>query len=130
MISAQEKGPLTDQVYLKALAANHRLSRAEGIDKLMKEHQLDAIVAPSGGPAWLVDWVNGDHYGGGSSGPAAAAGYHNLTVPAGYVSGLPVGINFMGAAYQEAKLLKLGYAFEQAAQVRRPPEFLPSAMVT
>jgi amidase len=127
MLSAEDKGPLTSEEYLRALETNHRLSRAEGIDATMKEHQLDAIVAPSGGPAWLTDWVNGDHHSGGSSSPAAIAGYPNITVPAGTIFGLPVGISFFGRAYQEPTLLRMAFAFEQATLVRQPPQFLGSA---
>lgn len=125
MLKAQEKGPLTDEAYLKALETNHRLARDEGIDLTLQKHKLDAIVAPTGGPAWLIDYVNGDHYGGGSSSPAAVAGYPNITVPAGYVYGLPVGISFIGTAYAEPTLLRLAYAFEQITRVRQPPQFLP-----
>lgn len=126
MLQAQTKGPLTDAAYLEALATNHRLARAEGINATLQAHNLDAIVAPSGGPAWLTDWVNGDHHSGGSSSPAAVAGYPNVTVPAGTIFGLPVGISFFAGAYQEPTLIKLAYAFEQATRVRTPPEYLPS----
>ena len=129
MLLAEEKGPLTREAYLKALENNHRLSRTEGIDATLQKHQLDAIVAPSGGPAWLTDWVNGDHHGGGSSSAAAVAGYPNIALPAGYIFGLPVGISFFSGAYEEPTLLKLAFAFEQGTQIRRPPQFLPSAVL-
>lgn len=123
MLLAQEKGPLTEEKYLNALATNHRLARDKGIDATLRQHALDAIVAPSGGPAWLIDHVCGDHYGSGSSSPAAVAGYPSITVPAGYVWGLPVGISFIGPAWSEPILIGYAYAFEQATQVRRPPAF-------
>ena len=126
MLKAQEKGPLTEKAYLKALDTNHRLSRDEGIDATLKKYNLDAIVAPSGNPAWLVDYINGDCGSGGSSSPAAVAGYPNITVPAGFVHGLPVGISFFGKAYSEPVLIRLAFAFEQAVQARRPPQFQPS----
>ena len=124
MLMAQACGPLTEEKYLRALANCRRLARDEGIDAVLAKHQLDAVVAPSGGPAWLTDYVNGDHYSGGSSTPAAVAGYPSITVPAGYVCGLPVGISFIGAAWREPALIRYAYAFEQATQVRKSPEFM------
>ncbi len=129
MLAAQAKGPLTEQAYRDALASNHRLARDEGIDKTLREHRLDAIVAPSGGPACLTDLVRGDYGHGGSSSPAAVAGYPSITVPAGYIFGLPIGISFIGAAWSEPVLIKLAYAFEEATQVRKPPKFPPSAQL-
>jgi amidase len=127
MYKAQEKGPLTETEYLEALEKNHRLSRDEGIDAILTEHKLDAIIAPSGGPAWMIDYVNGDHHSGGSSAPAAVAGYPNITVPAGFVFGLPIGISFFSGAYQEPTLIKLAFAFEQATKIRQKPKFLPTS---
>ena len=122
---ANEKGPITSDEYKEALEKCHRLARDEGIDAVLNEHKLDAIVAPSGGAAWLIDYINGDHGTVGSSSAAAVAGYPNITIPAGYVYGLPVGISFFSGAFEEPKLLKIAYAFEQATKIRRPPIFLP-----
>ena len=126
LIAAEAKGPLSEPGYLAALAASRRLSRAEGIDRTMDEHGLDAIVAPTGGPAWVTDLVNGDHFGGSSSGYPAAAGYPNVTVPAGAVHGLPVGVSFFGRAWSEPTLIRIAYAFEQATQARLAPAFRPT----
>ena len=128
-VKAEAKGPLTDKEYLDALEANHRLARNEGIDAVMDKFRLDAIVAPTAGPAWLTDLVDGDHDGGGSSNAAAVAGYPNITVPAGFIAGLPVGISFFGRAWSEGMLLKVAYGFEQATRVRKPPRFLARVSV-
>jgi amidase len=125
-IKAEAKGPLTSKEYLDALEANHRLTRAEGIDGVMDKLHLDAIMAPTGGPAWLTDLINGDHAAGGSSNAAAVAGYPDITVPAGFIAGLPVGVSFFGRAWSEPVLLKIAYGFEQATKVRKAPKFLPS----
>lgn len=127
MLRAQQKGPLIDKAYRDALAKNHRLSRQAGIDAVLKKFRLDAIVAPTGSPPWLTDLVNGDHYIGSSSTPAAVAGYPSVTVPAGYAHGLPVGISFIGGAWTDARLIALAYAFEQGTKHRRPPSLRPTA---
>ena len=125
-IKSQAKGPLSEKEYIDALAKNQQLARTEGIDALMDKHQIDAIVAPTGGPAWLTDLVTGDHFGGGSSNAAAVAGYPNINVTAGSILGLPVGISFFGRAWSEPTLIKIAYSFEQASKARRAPKFLAS----
>ncbi|HEY7781446.1 MAG TPA: amidase [Ktedonobacterales bacterium] len=122
-LAAEAKGPLTEQLYLDALAEGRRLARTEGIDAVMDMHQLDALVMPTGAPAWKIDHVCGDHHLGGGSQPAALAGYPIVTVPAGLVAGLPVGVSFMGRAYSEPTLIRLAYAYEQGTRARRPPTF-------
>jgi amidase len=126
---AQQKGPLSSKPYREALARNRRLTRAGGIDAVMKKHRLDALVVPSGGPAWVIDLVNGDasNWDMESTAPAAVAGYPHITVPASYVFGLPVGISLFARAWQESTLIKLAYAFEHATQVRQAPQFLTTA---
>jgi amidase len=123
MLRAQKKGPLTDKAYRAALAKNLRLSQKEGIDAVMATLHLDALMAPTGSPAWTTDVVNGDHFLGASSTPAAVAGYPSITVPAGQAFGLPVGISFIGRAWSEAQLIAFAYAYEQATKHRRPPAF-------
>jgi amidase len=127
---ADKKGPLTSAAYTAALAKNRQLSRTLGIDAVMKARKLDALVAPTGGPAWLIDLVNGDSGTATAPGPStvtSVAGYPHITVPAGFVRGLPVGISFFGGAWSEPTLIKLAYAYEQATKHRKPPTFAATA---
>jgi len=126
LIQAQAKGPLTEKKYRDALAKDLKMSRTDGIDATMNKYKLDAIVAPTGSPAWVTDLVNGDHFSGASSTPAAVAGYPNINVPAGFSHSLPIGISFFGRAYSEPTLLKIAYAYEQATKHRRAPQFIPT----
>ncbi|HUQ20439.1 MAG TPA: amidase [Gemmatimonadaceae bacterium] len=126
MLMAQKKGPLTEKKYRDALAKDHLKARTEGIDAVMRKYRLDAIVAPTTGPSWPIDVVNGDHFTGGSTTPAAVAGYPNISVPVGFAFGLPIGMSIFGAAWSEAKLISIAYAYEQATHHRAPPKFLPS----
>ena len=132
MLTAQAKASLRARKYRDALAKNLRLSRKEGIDAVMRKHKLDALIEPSGGPSWTIDLVNGDsnNWDMESTSPAAVAGYPHITVPAGYIFGLPVGISFFAKAWQEPALIKFAYAFEQATQFRRQPRFLPTASLS
>ena len=123
-VRAQKRGPLTDKKYLDARAKCIRLSRTEGIDAVMAKHRLDAIILPSNAPAWTTDFLNGDHFTGGNSSFAAVAGYPSITVPMGLVGELPVGLSFVARAWEEGKLIKLAYAFEQATKLRRGPKYL------
>jgi amidase len=126
LLIAQEKGSLRDKQYREALAKNHLLTRKNGIDAVIKKYKLDALIVPTGGPAWMIDLVNGDaiNWDMESTSPAAVAGYPHITVPMGYIFGLPVGISFFAKAWQEPTLIKLAYAFEQAIQARVLPKFL------
>ncbi len=126
-LRSEKTGSLKDKKYLDALAKDHRLTRKEGIDAVMDKFHLDALVSPTDGPAWMTDLVDGDHFLGGSSQLAAVAGYPHITVPAGFVFGLPIGISFYGRAWSENVLLKIAYGFEQATKVRKPPKFLQTA---
>src|SRR4029453_16640897 len=121
---AEAKAGLDSKEYQDIRETCRKYSRDEGIDAVLAEHKLDALVAPTGGPAWLTDFVNGDHPGDSFSSPAAVAGYPHVTVPAGFVFGLPVGLAFVGPAYSEPALIGLAHAFEQATRARRPPSFV------
>ncbi|MGQ4389209.1 amidase [Streptomyces sp. SAS_270] len=125
-LEAVQRLDFSEREYREALATNHRLSRAEGIDAVLRRHRLDALVMPTTGPPAKIDLVLGDSYGGGASTPAALAGYPAVSVPAGFAFGLPVGVTFMGTAWSEPTLLRLAYAYEQASRVRRPPTYRPA----
>ena len=126
MLQAQAKGPLSEKKYRDELAKNLKMSRTDGIDATMDKYKLDALVAPTGGPAWPTDLINGDHFTGGSSTPAAVAGYPNINVPAGFSHNLPIGISFFGRAYSEPMLIRIAYAYEQATKHRKAPTFIPT----
>jgi amidase len=121
-LESEAKGPLTDEAYLSALDAGRGLAR-QTMDDLFAKHALDALIGPTNGPAWMIDHINGDSFGIGSSSLAAISGYPNITVPAGFVSGMPVGLSFMGLAWNEKQLIEIAYAFEQTTGIRTPPEF-------
>ena len=130
MIKGQEKGGLDSEEYIEALEKCRKLSRTDGLDAALKDNNLDTLIAPSGGPAWLTDHIVGDHFSGGSSSLAAMSGYASITVPAGYIHSLPVGISFISGPYEEPTLIRLAYSFEQATQVRVQPEFKSSVEIT
>jgi len=123
-IAAEHTGPLSDPAYVKARRDATTIAR-QAINHALAAHDLDAIIAPTNSPAWTTDLVNGDHFLLGSSSPAAISGYPDITVPAGYSDGLPVGMSLMAGKWSEPKLIALAYAWEHATQVRRPPQFLP-----
>lgn len=129
MTKALAKDPLSSKTYRDLVTRLSHMARKDGIDVVMTKLALDALVAPTDGPAWLTDYVDGDHFGGGCSTPAAIAGYPHITVPAGQVFGLPVGLSFFGSPRTEVKLIRYAYAFEQEIKARRPPQFLPTATV-
>ena len=129
MEKAQAKGDLTSPDYQKSLTDSRRLSRQEGIDDAMTKLHLDALIAPTDGPAWPTDFIDGDHFSAGTSTLAAVAGYPHVTVPMGFVFGLPVGLSFFGRAWSEPALIKLAYAYEQATKARKPPQFRATAEV-
>jgi amidase len=121
---AQDKGGLDAPEYKEALARMLKAARQDGIDRLMDENKLDALMAPTGSPAWKTDLIDGDHFLGGSSSPAAIAGYPAITVPMGFIDELPVGVSFFGRAWSEPLLLEIAFAYEQGTKHRRPPKYL------
>jgi amidase len=128
-VQAEGKGPLTSAAYIKALGRNRQATRDQGIDAVMAKHRLDALVAPTSGPPELTDLVNGDYGTAGASAIPAIAGYPHITVPAGFVFGLPVGVSFFGRAWAEMALIRIAYAYEQATRHRRVPEFAATVVV-
>lgn len=130
LLKAEAKGPLSSRAYRDLVSKLGHLVRQDGLDKTLNDLKLDALVAPSDGPAWPTDYINGDHFSGGASTPAAIAGYPHVTVPAGFVFGLPVGISFFGAPRSEVKLIRMAYAYEQATMLRKPPLYLPTVKIT
>jgi amidase len=125
-LKAQEKGGLDSPEYLDALARCRKMSREEGIDATLAKHNLDAIFTATDSPAWPTDWINGDHFTGGSSTAPAVAGYPHITVPGGFAHGLPVGVSFFAGAFAEGKLIRMAHAFEQISKVRQRPRYLPT----
>jgi len=123
---AHEKGSLEDKEYQEALAYMLKATRTNGIDKLLKENHLDALMAPTGSPAWKTDLINGDHFMGGSSSLAAIAGYPAITVPMGFIDELPVGVSFFSKAWSEPQLIEIAYSYEQSTKHRKAPKFIPS----
>jgi amidase len=123
---AHEKGTLDDKEYKEALVTMLKATRDEGIDKLLKENNLDALMAPTGSPAWKTDLINGDHFMGGSSSLAAIAGYPAITVPMGFIDELPVGVSFFSKAWSEPLLIEIAFAYEQSTKHRKAPKFITS----
>jgi amidase len=123
---ANQKGDLISKDYLEALAKMQKGMQQDGMDRMMDAHKLDAIIAPTGGPAWKTDIINGDFYMLGSSSPAAISGYPNITVPMGFIDELPVGISFFGRAWSEPVLIEIAYSYEQGTKYRKTPKFLPN----
>jgi amidase len=129
LVDAEKKGPLTEKAYRKALSKCRQLSRTEGLDAVFAKYSIDALVAPTGNPAWPTDLVNGDHFLGSSSTPAAVSGYPSISVPAGAIFGLPVGLSFIGKPWSEGELIRFAFAYEQATKLRLVPTFQTTAVV-
>jgi len=125
LLEAQKKGSVESKEFTDIVEKMNRLVREEGIDRVMTENRLDAFIAPTGSPAWKTDLINGDAYLVSSSSPAAISGYPNITVPMGFIEGLPVGISFFGRAWSEPLLIEMAYAYENGTRHRRAPGFIP-----